>query len=286
MKKLLLASVAGVALIAGGSANAADLGRPVYKAPPPVAAPAPIPVFSWTGCYVGAQVGWGWGRKDVNAADVFFSDSGLVVVTEAGSSRIDTSGAVFGGQVGCDYQFGFGKGKAPGYGGGGWNWVIGIQGMGLGTDINGFGHQPFSGDFDDVVRVKQDWLASVTGRLGVTVWDPRVLLYVKGGGAWTHDRWDISPVNSPDAQPTQNRSGWTFGVGTEWAFAPNWSAWVEWDYYNFGTKTLFNADVPEFTGSPDFRRETWDAKQWINTITVGVNYRFNLFGKAPVVARY
>jgi len=60
MKKLLLASVAGVALVAGAPADAADLGqRPVYKAPPVV---APVPVFTWTGCYIGAHGGFGWGR--------------------------------------------------------------------------------------------------------------------------------------------------------------------------------------------------------------------------------
>jgi outer membrane immunogenic protein len=283
MKKLLFAGVASVALI--GAASAADLGRPAYKAPPP-APPPPVPVFSWTGCYVGAQVGWGWGRKDITAAASEVSESGFVEFAEGGRSRIDTSGAVFGGQVGCDYQFG-GFGKGTGYGGP-WNWVIGIQGMGLGTDINGFGNQPFASDFSDVVRVKTDFLASVTGRLGVTIWDPRVLFYVKGGGAWAHDRWDFSPFFFNDVHPSQSRSGWTVGVGTEWAFAPNWSAWVEWDYYDFGHKNLFNSSATfAEDGGTDTFSEAWRAKQWINTVTVGVNYRFNWFGKAPgVVARY
>jgi hypothetical protein len=62
MKKLLLASVAGIALVAGAPANAADLGqRPTYKVPPIV---APVPLFTWTGCYVGGHVGGGWGFKD------------------------------------------------------------------------------------------------------------------------------------------------------------------------------------------------------------------------------
>src|SRR5260370_33159199 len=62
MKKLWLAGVAGVALAAAGSADAADLGtRPVYKAPPVT---APVPMFSWTGCYIGAHIGGGWGRNE------------------------------------------------------------------------------------------------------------------------------------------------------------------------------------------------------------------------------
>jgi outer membrane immunogenic protein len=59
MKKLFLASIAMVALSAGGSALAADMPvkAPIYKAPPPVQ------VFSWTGFYVGANVGYSWGRS-------------------------------------------------------------------------------------------------------------------------------------------------------------------------------------------------------------------------------
>jgi outer membrane immunogenic protein len=63
MKKVLLAGVAGIALVTG-SAHAADLGRqPVYKAPPP----AIVPAFSWTGCYIGGNIGGGWGRTTASA---------------------------------------------------------------------------------------------------------------------------------------------------------------------------------------------------------------------------
>jgi outer membrane immunogenic protein len=263
MKKFLLAGVATVALI--GAASAADLGRPVYKAPPPVA-PAPPP-FSWTGCFVGAHWGWGWGRKTVDET-VIESEGDI---SHAASGRIETDGAIFGGQVGCDYQFGWGKGKGVGGGGG---WVIGIQFDAAGTDINGFTDTGLG-----VVRGKEDWLASVTGRLGWAGWE-RSLFYVKGGGAWTHDRWDLSTTSiglGVDDVISQNRSGWTVGVGWEWAFLPNWSAFVEWDHYDFGTKhrSFTFEDTIEF-----------DAKQRLETVKIGVNYRFNLFGKAPVVARY
>src|SRR6266566_3062386 len=61
MKKLFLAS-ASVLALSVGTATAADLGpRPVYKGPPPVAAPVP---FSWTGFYIGGNFGSGWGTKE------------------------------------------------------------------------------------------------------------------------------------------------------------------------------------------------------------------------------
>jgi outer membrane immunogenic protein len=53
MKKILLTGIAGAALLVAPFAHAADLARPVYKAPPP---PPPLPVFSWTGCYVNAGI--------------------------------------------------------------------------------------------------------------------------------------------------------------------------------------------------------------------------------------
>jgi outer membrane immunogenic protein len=58
MKKLLLAGITGIALVASAPADAADLRKPTYKAPPPVV--APVPIFTWTGLYIGGNVGYGW----------------------------------------------------------------------------------------------------------------------------------------------------------------------------------------------------------------------------------
>ena len=125
-------------------------------------------------------------------------------------------------------------------------------------------------------KEKKDFLASVTGRLGWSGWDPRVLFYVKGGGAWAHDNYQFSYYFGK-----QSRSGWTVGTGIEWAFAPNWSAFVEWDHYDFGTKQVRVFSATEF--------DDLDVKQRIETVKVGVNYRFSWFlgkGKAPIAARY
>src|SRR5215469_14670966 len=109
MKKILLAGIAGVALVAGPPGHAADL-RPTYKAPPPPPV-APVPVFSWTGCYIGANVGGAWAHKDFRFN---FVDEG------SHTAR----GIAGGGQIGCDYQFAS-------------NWLIGIQGMFDGADLTG-----------------------------------------------------------------------------------------------------------------------------------------------------
>jgi len=281
MKKILLGSVATGALIAAGSANAADLGpRPAYKAPPMV---APVPVYSWTGCFVGAHGGWGWSKKDVGENLTFSSSA-----ARSSSGSIDTSGAIFGGQIGCDYQFGS-------------NFVIGVQGSFAGARLDGDSRNfldPTSRS--EALHVRTDWLASVTARVGVTGWLPRSLLYVKGGGAWIRERWEVLQDFTGTAEfltgggpqhlfQTETRSGWTIGGGLEYAIAPNWSIFAEFNHYDFGTKRVFNHTVPFSSCTTSFcaRTFTLDAKQRVEAVTLGVNYRFNWGkGKAPVVAKY
>src|SRR5262249_7484711 len=200
------------------------------------------------------------------------------------SGNVDTSGAIFGGQLGCDWQFGgFGKGAGPGAGA----WVIGIQGSVSGADINGTTTGTCNGTS---LHPKTDFLASVTGRLGWAGWDPRVLIYVRGGVAWAHER-DLMIIDEGSANlfSQDSRTGWTVGVGVEWAFAPNWSAFVEWDHYDFGSHTKTFCETSE--GCTGDQSLIIDVKNRIETVRVGVNYRFNWFagvgkGKAPVVARY
>jgi outer membrane immunogenic protein len=270
MKKILLGSVATGALVAVGSANAADLGtRPVYKAPPVV---APIPTFSWTGCFVGAHGGWAWGKKEIRESATFSSGAAF-----AASQSQDTSGAIFGGQIGCDYQFSS-------------NFVVGIQGdlasARLSSDM--FLDQ-FQNSESALFHVRTDWLASITGRVGITGWLPRTLLYVRGGVAWVKDRWQANDVDQlslgggPETSTlTYTKTGWTIGGGVEYAIAPNWSVFAEFNHYDFGTKQLFH-----FAASSGTTRSfDINTTQRIESVKVGVNYRFNFGKAAPVVARY
>jgi outer membrane immunogenic protein len=281
MKKLLLVGVAGAALIAGLSAHAADLGRPPpYKAPPPVA--APVPIFSWTGCYLGGHVGWGWGRDTISipnlAATAEVPPEEVAGITVP-SVTANTNGFLGGGQVGCNYQF------AP-------NFVVGIEGDGSAADIKGNLTEsvavPFPpGVLTGTAHGKTDWLASVTGRLGWAAgpW----LIYAKGGVAWAGDKFSADiPFFDEHLEASQTRTGWTVGGGVEWAFWNNWSAKIEYDFYDFGTRsvTLTGTFVPigETVVIP-VTVPGIDVKQTINAVKFGINYRFD-WGKAPVVARY
>jgi len=257
MRKLLLAGMASAALLAVGSAEAADLGvRPSYKAPPPVAAPVQ---FTWTGCHIGAHIGGGWGTKQWEDQGDDISDN----------TSYTTNGFLGGGQIGCDYQWG-----GP--------IVFGIEGSISGTDLKGTGVQPFEPE-QATISTKIDWLATLTGRVGFTV--DRALIYAKGGVAWAREKHTVTEFSEDgsDAQTlATTRTGGLFGAGIEYAFLPNWSAKLEYNFMDFGHKSFLFTELAEGGASPV------SVKQQLHTITFGVNYRFNwgLFGKAPDMARY
>jgi opacity protein-like surface antigen len=74
MKKVLLAAVALAAL--GGSATAADLRAPIYKAPP-------VAYDLWTGTYVGVNIGYSWGPWSASSNQPVFNFESLTAEPEA-----------------------------------------------------------------------------------------------------------------------------------------------------------------------------------------------------------
>ena len=281
-RQVLLASVSAVALFIASEAKSADL--PV-KAAIPVKAPIVASAPSWTGCYVGGHVGYGWGRNHHTQTSSFASSGSVFNATAAGIHR--ASGGLIGGQVGCNYQFAS-------------RWVAGIQGDGAWTNLRGRKQDPLDLPFGvpsgfNSIGVTTNWLTSVTGRIGVTAFDNnRALFYLKGGVAWTQNRWDLTrSFNSVFFGLTPNiidetKTGYTVGVGVEYRLDPHWSVFGEYNYYGFngdkllvsnpGAASLFAVAVGQpltFTSN----------SQQIQTIKVGINYLFNL-APAPVVAKY
>ena len=230
-KKVLIVSAILITLDAAMPALAADLQARRYTKAPAFAAPT----YIWTGFYIGGHIG-----------GAFSADNGF-----AGSNS-NSNGQFLGGvQIGGDYQF------AP-------NWVIGIEGQfsWLGNNNNGV---IIPGGF--VFTSNQRGLGSVTGRLGYT-WGP-ALLYVKGGYAYS-DYSDFLTLNSTPVAFALNSShhdGYTVGAGLEYMFAQNWSAKVEYQFYDFG-KINFITPAPLFTLGNTRNDE--------HTVKVGLNYRFNL----------
>ena len=249
MKRLLLVAFALAAVFAARPAMSADLEpAPVYQPPPPV-----VPVYSWTGCYLGGNVGTGWSTWT-------YSNPTDNPTRPGERGAILGNDVVAGGQVGCDYQGGA--------------WVFGVQGMGDWTQIKGRFFDSTTGAFDESAQAR--WFATATGRIGVTM-TPQALLYAKGGAAWVNNRYqDIQTgafcgfgslgCNQVDATTTTTRLGWTVGIGAEYMFAPNWSVFVEYDYMNFGNPSV------NFT-FPSGNSNAFNISQHIQTILVGVNVR-------------
>jgi opacity protein-like surface antigen/outer membrane protease len=259
MKTLLLRGFglfAAVAMV--GAVKAADL--PV--GPPPV-----VPVWSWTGGYVGTHLGAMWGN-------VKFTDP------------LGTS--IFGDSV-----------TTPGFLGGfqtGYNWqvpqtrlVLGIEGDLSGLVSNGTNTcLAASGYFVSAnCRATPNVSATVTPRIGYAV-DPgqRTLLYIKGGFAAVHDHIDMTSndILVPGSDVARNawKTGWTAGAGVERALTPAWSLRLEYDYLGFGhsnvtTPASFQQVVPGdpfgYVATP---QGTTSISQNVQEVKFGLNYRFGV----------
>ena len=259
MNKLSLLGVAGLALTTAASALAADL-------------PVQMPVkatfqqrFTWTGCYMGAHAGGIWTQTSATDPLLLIQDNpvfgvpGVTVGTTAANVR--QSGAVLGGQIGCDYQF------SP-------NFVVGVEGGASGSTLKGSTAVPFQPaavafPADSLaVRVATDFIPTLTARLGYAV--DHWLFYAKGGAAWAYNKYGVIGTfqGTPfDAEGLSIKTGWTVGAGVEWAFADDWSARFEYDYYDFGNQTVTMNDAANaFTGPMNY-------KQTAQAVKLGVNFR-------------
>ena len=228
-------------MLAMATAKAADLAqKPLLKAPPA----APMPAFSWTGCYAGLNGGGGWSRQAVDARS-----SGALI----GTSDVHSRSAIFGGQVGCDQQFG--------------KWVIGLEGQLDGANFTGQGAATFfPGTAGQFVNTDTRWLGSVTGRLGFAGLDPRALVYVKGGAAWAGEKYFVNTtVAGLNGSYSQVPAGWTAGGGVAWALDQHWSIFAEYDHYDFSHRSFDISSLPDAVSIHGPR---------LDTLQVGVNYRF------------
>ena len=282
VKKMGLASVAWIAAASLGAAVAADL-PPAYKAPVKAVAPA----SSWTGFYIGGNVGYGWdsGSSGVSALS---TDAALApvlaAILAAGSYPTSLSpsakGVIGGGQIGYNWQL-------PS------QWLIGLEADLQGSGIKGSASQTLSPALFDMtstgVTKSIDWFGTVRGRVGFLV-TPQWLLYGTGGLAYGETKssfttTDLSFGCVPNATLCANgassgiRAGWTAGAGAEAMLAPNWSVKVEYLYVDLGGRSM---NIPAFTlpaivfgASSPFREQI---------ARVGLNYHFDWAG--PVIAKY
>ena len=272
MIRTVLLSTVALATLAG-SAFAADL--PSRRAPPVYAPPPPIPVFSWTGLYIGGQVGYQFGRSNALAYDNF--GTGLA------ANGASPNGVVGGGHVG--YLFSTQSipvlsnitgafSSLPLIGGlGGAGGVFGIEG-----DVDGSNYRSAYNYGALANYTREPIQGSIRGRLGFAV--DRALFYATGGAAFGDLRNTyVNGLTGATDQFSHTRVGYTVGGGVEYAFTNNLSVRVEYRYTDYGafSDNLANSSA----GGLNVRhRET------NNRVQAGFSYKFNTFSPAPVVARY
>jgi outer membrane immunogenic protein len=261
MKKILCAGAMLASFAAIQSASAADLA---LKAPPP-----PPVVDEWTGWYAGLNLGGSWGRSSTTYTGV-----GFVPFTT--SQHMD--GVLGGGQVGYNWQFNR-------------SWVLGLE-----ADIQGTGERgtanlativipPVPGNLAlgipgitsaGSLTQKLPWFGTVRARLGAEP-SSNWLLYVTGGLAYGEIRSTLNTnaltttgvATATSASVNNNRAGWTVGVGSEWMFAHQWSAKLEYLYMDYGHIS------DGFIGTGSFATVAINSHVTDNVVRAGVNYHFH-----------
>jgi outer membrane immunogenic protein len=282
MKKL---SIASFALLAGiGGASAADM---------PVKAPIAAP-FSWTGFYIGANVGYSWGRARDNldatssertrvfrtAGPDLISDVTVPGPSFALGGGTDVNGWLAGGQIGYNWQAN--------------RFVFGVE-----LDLQATGQDGDStfcstaacgvGSLRVIASHEMNWFGTARLRAGFLLTDT-ILLYATGGIAVADLESTYTAtllgVGTGSASSSDNRVGWVIGAGAEAALSRNWSIKAEYLYLDFGDVTNAAGSATStvnLLGTPnqglntiiDTTMNATARTRWTdNIVRVGLNYRF------------
>jgi outer membrane immunogenic protein len=257
MKKLLLSTSL---VLFGSAAFAADL--PMQTKAPML----PPAVFSWTGCYLGAHVGGGTSNSSSNL--------------EGFGQGLNGTGAIVGGQAGCNYQDG--------------NWVIGIEGEGAWSGIkannntsttetetpaalrnNLVGAPPsYTEVFNQSSKNTSNF--DIAARAGIAF--DRTLIYGKGGWAWGKFAFSTLDICcGPESTPYTTSwgstlNGFLVGVGVEHALTRNWTVKLEYNYIGYGSKQM---SATECGGGSCSVYGSLSNSANVQLFKVGANYLFN-----------
>jgi outer membrane immunogenic protein len=310
-RTVFLAALLAATSLTSPAALAADLGRPVYKAPPP----APPPQ-DWSGVYVGLEGGYGWGHQDNGTVPFLLNPKALDNCEYSSCSdpqsefnefqsflhhnapdvvlgRVKHDGWLLGGFFGAQKQWG--------------SWVLGIEGDVDGANMKGsvagsssFSVRPDGGDeFADLshnvsLQSKIDMLASLRGKIGFAP-APDWLIYGTGGAAFAHVKntvtdselleygddgegcpssWvSVCTANSFITSAGTTMFGWAAGAGVDWKLPVDaGSAWVFGvEYLHYG----FPEHTIKFTDNTGVSF-AFNAKESVDTIKGRVSYLFSI----------
>jgi outer membrane immunogenic protein len=241
------------------AASAAD-----FPIKAPAIVPPPIPVYNWTGFYIGVNAGYGWGEIDDRAVPL--PQPGFGADPFSVSSKPD--GFIGGIQLGYNWQTG--------------SFVWGVEADFQGSTLDEttvvapltLGGVPMAG-WNSRVTTELDWLGTIRGRLGVTVM-PELLAYVTGGFAYgdvtvsSRTTFTPAPPFTYVGSGSSTETGWTVGGGLEYGFG-NWSAKVEYLYVSLSAPS--HVALP-LAANPPFRLRHSVGDLDLNIVRLGLNYRF------------
>jgi len=260
-------SVAAFAALIVTPALAADM---VTKAPPP----PPVPTFSWTGFYIGGNLGGDWGRFSDSISIPSTTAFGLTEPSTLFPFTLTDSSILGGGQIGYRWQAA--------------QWVYGIEGEFDGTNLRS---AQTAGAITgvlipgDTFTLKTNWEASVRVSAGYS-WD-RWLAYVTGGVAFADVEAGASFIPTlaggiafPGSAGSETKvlTGGTIGAGLDYALNQKWDLGVEYRYTDYGSANFNNGVVAAIgagVGGPFvFAPATARAGLSTNQIVGRLNYRF------------
>lgn len=253
MKRRLIPALL-VSCAAAGAAAADEL-------PPTVAPPRALPYweqtsvapryFTWTGGYIGFQVGGVWQQLgETLTAPLLPPIAGVPGLPGYLDTSYGSKGAIFGGHLGFNYQF------AP-------HFVAGLEGDAEGSSAHSYVFSSGSGFGPLSIETYNNFRASIRGRLGYA--QDHLLVYTTAGVAWANYNTTLNFAFSGNGdQSNYTPIGWTVGAGVEYAFMGNLSARLEYRYSDFGSSTIYSqAPGVVYTGRASD-----------HTVRGGISYRF------------
>jgi outer membrane immunogenic protein len=257
--RLITSAIAAVAFLGVHGAFAADLGTAPYSKTPDYI----VPVYDWSGGYIGVNVGYGWGRSSDTSglgAPPLFTDT----------LRSDMNGVLGGAQIGYNSQM--------------QNWVVGLEADFQGTGQNST--HPLvcpagvctGAALPATMRQQLDFFGTVRARAGFTL-VPTILVYGTAGLAYGQVDSNTTLLGATRAQ--NYNPGWTAGGGIEAAMGGGWSARVEYLYLDLGkVSNTFNSTV--LTPAGGLLIAGFNSRVTDNIVRAGLNYKFS----GPVISKY
>jgi outer membrane immunogenic protein len=264
VKKFLLSTAALVAF--GSMAHAADLPRKTV----PVMV-APVPLFTWTGFYVGLNGGYGFGDGNTQTVGTPLFQTLIAPGIVPGALNTKADGFIGGAQIGYNVQFGA--------------VVAGLEADLQFADMKktaSFIGLPVLGtQLNTSTSSEMEYFGTVRARLGFTPVD-RLLVYATGGLAYGEIKTSSSvigvqaPALAWSGSDSEMKFGWTVGAGLEYAITNNLTVKGEYLYYDLGNTSvsaLGNAAVRGVAAlnGIDYISRTENRG---SIVRAGINYKF------------